>query len=512
MRSPRPHLQDVVLVDVDADEADPTLPGAAPDGHPPGNRPRSERPGPRTRGRSAARRWWPLAVGLVLLLFVAANSAITARDERVRLAALAGVPGILAPLDGPVAEVWRSSLTSGSGLAASGGRLVGVDRGHDGQVDVVGLDPRTGETAWRVTARPPGPVDGWADCAVPEPAAPSAPGAKDAASAPVIACVVADKVVITAEDTAGYVFYPTAARLVVIETTTGALVSDGPVEPSTTLTALGADLVTSRIDDDGRAHLARTDARGTTERWTFVSPEPVPIDDTRQRVASVTVRDGLIVVDAGPTWVLSADGEVLDTWTPGASTELGGQVEVLRRGRLIAEPASGVNGRAPGTRIIDLATGDSFTATGHPPFLMVDDGSLADLVLLRSSASEVLTAYDVATGRARWTAPDSAGGGTAILDGRVLRTEAGELQAIDGGTGAVLWSTGIRQAAQSPLITDGRVVLLVDADAGRNPTLAAYGLDDGRLRWTTAASWDLYPFSLGRQLYGWTEQGLIRLD
>ena len=503
MRSSRPDLQDVVLVILDEDTS--AVPVEAPADHPP-IPPRPAPPEARAVDRRPAlRRWrWPLVGAVVLLVLVTANATITARGERARLAALAGVPGILAPLDGPVEIVWGSELTSDAGGAGSGGHLVGVDRGRDGRVDVVGVDVRTGETAWRVAARPPGAVKGWASCATPEPAA-SAP----LAAAPVVACVVADEVVITAENTAGYVFFPTRARLLVIETATGLLVSDAPTDPSTTIVALGEDLVTTRIDADGRAHLARTDPRGTTERWTFVSPDPVPMDDSRQRIVTVTVVDGLVVADGGPTWVLSGDGEILDTWTPDPSTELGGQVEVLRGGRLIAEPVSGGHRRPSGTRVLDPTTGGSFIADGHPVSLAIDDGSLADLVLLRSSDRKELIAHDVDSGRVRWTIPDSAGGGTAIVGARVLRIEAGELQSLDGATGTLLWATAVDQAGQSPLLTDGRVLVLTAGAPDRQSELAAYGLDDGRRRWATAVPWDLYPVSLDRRLYGWTGPGLV---
>ncbi|MGV8966500.1 MAG: PQQ-binding-like beta-propeller repeat protein [Cellulomonas sp.] len=498
MRSPRSHLQDVVLVDVVEDGS------ARPADPPPGQR-QADGPRVRTRGRwHGARRWWPLLAGLALVLVVGTDAVLTARGERTRLATLAGIPGILAPLDGRVDTLWSTELTSGSSLAASGGDLVGVVLGHDGRVDVVGVDAATGQTAWRVPARPPGAVQGWASCAVPAPAVPG--------PAAVVACVIADEVVITAENVAGYVYYPKRAHLLVIETGTGTVVSDTPTDPTTSVVAFGEDLVTSTVDADGYAHLSRTDARGTTTRWTFTSADPVPVDDSRQRVVTVTVVDGRVVVNGGPTWVLSGDGEVLHLWTRDPSTALGGDVEVLHGGRLITEPVAGAVRRASGTRVLDLSSADSFVAAGHPAFLQVDDGSLADLVLLRSAERQSLIAYDLGSGKVRWTAPDTAGGGTAVIGGRVLRTDAGRLESLDGATGSVVWETALDpagQAGQSPLLTDGRVLVLTVAEPARPVVLAAYGLDDGRRRWATAVPDDLIPVSLGRHLYGWTRQQLI---
>lgn len=105
----------------------------------------------------------------------------------------------------------------------------------------------------------------------------------DARSTPVVACIVVDEVVITAESTAGYAYYPSRSRLLVVDATTGVVVGDGPTEPSTTVTAIGADLVYSQVDTDGGVQVTRTDANGTADRWTFTSPDPLPVDDSGQQ-------------------------------------------------------------------------------------------------------------------------------------------------------------------------------------------------------------------------------------
>lgn len=496
-------MRDVVLVEIDAGET------AGVDGEiaPPASGPhRGGSPGDRL-GR--ARRWWPVAAGLALA--VATGTVAAGRRETARLAALAEVPGILAPLDGPVTELWRRADTSlWVGPTKVTGRLIGVEHGPDGGVDVVALEPATGEAVWRTAARPPGATDGWASCAVP--GVPSPP--TGAGAVPVVACVVADDVVITAESTAGYVYYPTRARLLVLDATTGAVVSDAPTEPSTSVAALGADLVISRVDADGRAHVTRTDAHGTADRWTFISPDPVPVDDSRQRVASVDVVGGLVVVEAGSSWVLSADGDVLDVWAPGPTTEPGGRVEVLRGGRLLAEPVAIDDVGTSGSKVMDLTTGRPFEAAGSPVHPVFDDGSLGDLLLMESSEEGDLVAYDIASGRPRWTIADTAGGGIMVVDGRVIRAEGDELQSIDGRTGKPVWANPVGEPAPSPQVTDGRLVLLTQQDPDRGTVLAAYGLDDGRLRWSAEVTDGVnlfYLFAIDGGLYGWSDLGLVAL-
>ena len=483
MRAPRLEMQDVVLDDaVGQDGSDPS--GGAP-------------------ARTARGWWWPVAAGLVIVVGAAAVDAD--RLEAARLATLAGIPGILAPIEGPVAELWRSDLSQWLGQGDAAGQVVGVRAGPDGSADVVGIDPVTGEAAWRAAARRPGAVDGWVSCATPD-AARSTDG-PDATR--LVACVVADEVVITAENTAGYVYSPARSRLLVVDPTTGAVLSDAPTDPSTSVAAIGADLLFSRVDDAGRVHVARTGGRGAADRWTFTSPEPLPVDDFRQRVATVTVVDGLVVVDAGSTWVLSGTGEILARWNPGPMSDLGGRVEVVGGGRLIAKPAV-TDGGAARTEVLDPVSGRSFTAMGRPSRPAVDDGSLADLLLMQSRSSGDLVAHDLFSGRLRWTSPGGSAG-VLVIAGRVVRAVGDELRSIDGRTGETVWTTPIRPSTQSSLATDGQVVLLPEEDPDLGLVLAAYGLDDGWPRWRADVADDLYPFAMAGRLYGASERGLVAL-
>ena len=488
-------MQDVVLID-----AAPVAPG-------PAGRPASP-PGGRDRRRAAFahRRLW--ACGAVLLLVaVAAVDAVGARREAATDALLARIPGILAPLDGPVAARWTSDVSLLAGEAKVGGRLVGVDSRIDGSADVVGLDPATGVPAWRTAVRSPGRVVDWVSCTVP-----------DAADAHVVACVVADEIAITAETTNAYVYAPVQSRLVVLDAATGVQLADTSVQPSTTVASWGADLLLSTVDRTGRAEVVRTDSLGGSQRWAFAVPGLVPMDDFRQRTVTVSVTDGLIVVDAGTSYVLDGDGTVLTSWAPDPATTPDGTVAVLDSGRLIAEPTtSAVSAGAAGpatamTQVTDRESGRTVTVRGATVRPTVDDGSLDHLVLAQDARSDLLIASDRTSGRVLWTARGTGVGQVMVLAGRVIRYGAVELESIDGRTGALVWSTPVQASARSSLLTDGRLVLITERDSQGGTMLGAYGVDDGLERWRVGVARDLLPRVIGTELYGVPMVGIVGLS
>ena len=443
-----------------------------------------------------------MAAGLVLAL-LAAQAIVSVRREAARLTALAAIPGILAPLRGTLAELWSSAGTRLVDLAMVSGRLVGVTTQPDGEIDVVGLDPATGATAWRTVARPAGAADTWASCAWPGSSAP--------APAPAIAivCVVADAVAIH-ENAAGLWPYATRAHLLRLDARTGATLAQDPTAPNTSVATLGDDVVISRLGTDRRVRVARSSRDGTVERWSFTSPDPLPEDTSGRPEVHLSVIDGLVVVDGGSGWVLAGDGTVLRSWAvaPGAVPKP--ELEVLDAGRLLATPGAGAGG-GPRTDVVDLATGSTFTAAAVAAPIGPDDGSLADVVLLRSADGDDLIAFDRGSGQRLWTTSDQAGGATAVIDSRVLRIGPDGLRSIDGRTGRTLWSAAHARTSLGPLITDGRVVLLTGPEPGRGSLVSAYGLDDGRLRWTAPVASEVDLLPVGAALYGRSATGLVAL-
>src|SRR5687767_14830768 len=67
--------------------------------------PAHHRPPAHPRRRSTA------AVGLLTLVGLALGDAVADADARAGLALLAGVPGVVAPLDRPQVELWRADPT-----------------------------------------------------------------------------------------------------------------------------------------------------------------------------------------------------------------------------------------------------------------------------------------------------------------------------------------------------------------------------------------------------------------
>lgn len=443
--------------------------------------------------RRVPRWWWAIAGGLAVI--VAAGTVLTDRREDARLAALRDVPGILAPLTGPLDELWRADGSQFSELAGFAGHLLAVEHREDGIVDVVALEPRTGAAAWRANVNPAGAAGG-VSCALPDPYLP----ADEDGVARVVACVVVDQ---------------DATRLLVLDAASGDVLSARMTDPGAAVWAAGPDLVIRTVGHDGSVRVTRTDPITSTVRWTFVSAGPGGTGALAP--GQVQVVGDLVVVSTGPdgtlagaggSSVLSADGSVLHTWRAESLTGAHGQVDVLAGGQLLGDPVMTAGG-TQATRILDLDTGRTFTATGRPLAANPDDGSLVGLlVLMASTTGDSVLAYDVATGERLWADPGAIGSVPLAIDGRVVRTSGGELRSIDGLTGRTIWTTPVRRSTARTLLTDGRLVLLTRLD-GDAAVLAAYGLDDGLLRWETPIPADLYLTANDGALYGRSRSGLV---
>lgn len=515
-------MKDVVLVDVESDTAavaDGERADAGVSSPPDPTSPTGSRTGVAWLRRS--RRWWPVVAGLTLV--VVASTVVTDRRESARLAALADVPGILAPIDGPVSELWRTDGQPYTSLAEFAGGLLTTDYRPNGRIDVVALDKLTGKVVWRTAARSAGtnPTNAWTDCALPRSPHPG----DHATGARVVACVVVDETDTIMDHAIRESTFPTKAHLLLVDATSGAVLSESPTDPSTSVSSLDTDLVISHVGADGRVQVTRTDSRGIADRWTFTSPDPVARDAFGQSRVWVRVAGDLVIINTydsgdngngGSSWVLSGDGDVIRSLTTDAG--FNGGIDVLAEGKLLTEPASSAGPMA--TTIIDVITGRSFTADAVPSGASPDDGSLANLVLMQSPTGDDLIAYDLTSGRPRWTVPAAGGSGTVIIDGRIIRAGAGELTSIEGRTGDTVWVTPLTQTAtgtpgyrqgMASLVTDGRLVLLTQSDPAGGFLLAAYGLDDGRKRWTTEIADDLYLTSIDGGLFGWSERGLVAL-
>ena len=440
------------------------------------------------------RRLWLL--GLVPALLAGA-AVLDARRDAAGFTDLTDLPAALAPVDGPVRELWRTTDLVLTDFRRVDGLLVGAGRRADGTVDAVGLDPRTGAEVWATPLSPAGPRTGGVTCETP--GSPPRPE-------PVTACVVVDEMGAVDDASSAGLLQPTASRLVVLDPTTGRVVGEKAVEPSTSIASLGSDLVLGHLEDDGRLGVRRTDASGEEVRWSFTSPEV--IEETEYgRWAWVRVVDGLVVAGGDSGWVLSAEGRPLHSWQP--APRGAGWADVLGNGLLVQPLSDG--GLA--SEILDLRTSAYFRLDGRPLYTPLDDGSAGDTLLAQLSGDR-LGAFDARTGRPLWTAPDAGTGGSGLLvaGGKVVRTYDGGLAALDATTGDPLWTTPVEPVTQYTLLTDGRLVLCVVEQPDRGQLLGAYGLDDGRLRWEVDLPVGLdHLFVVDGSLFAYADSELVAL-
>ena len=447
------------------------------------------------------RRSWLVAVGLVLVLVSA--TVMADRREAARLSALAAVPGVLAPVEGPVTERWGStlSLMPGSSLGPSPTEVAGLlvvqlNRPSSG-VDMVAMDVVTGKEAWRSAVARPGTDSVNTRCV--QPTALKGAGAASTAAvvASVVACVVADETTVI-ESPAGPFPVTTKARLVILDAATGAVVSDRPTDPTTGISAIGTDLVIGRIDAAGHIQVTRTDSLATGDRWTFTSADPTSAAPARRRTPIISVAgDRMLVSSENSWWVLSSGGSVVRTWTISPARRPARIAPLLTKTTLFTASAAAPDA-VPRMDALDLSTGRTFKVRGYP-VTAVDDGSLTDVILTQSQTN--LIAYDTWSGLTRWTVPLAAKTSMMIVDGAIVCSGTSELRSIDGRTGTTLWRTPAQQPGELSQLTDGTIVVVARQVQGQEQAIAAYGLDDGKLRWQADVAYGRSLFTAGGKLY-----------
>ncbi len=455
--------------------------------------PSSARPG-RRGGRRRVRRWG----AVVAALAVVAGTASVAQDRRedARLAAVGDLPGALDPVDGALTEIWSSDQRLWSPLWPVDGVLVGVSDTWDGSRDVVvvGLDLRTGRTRWSTTVVPSTttPIGG-VRCVVPD--APAGGGEADR----VVVCVSIDELGPDPQEMS--LLEPRRARLLVLDPTTGDLLDERDVDPTTSVAALGADVVLKDVSEDGRSRVTRRDPVEGRVRWTFTAPRStVP-----PGYSPVRVEDGLVLVPGEAGWVLDADGGVVHAWRAGRPA-VGGWIDVSRGRVLVAA----MRDLLASLLVTDLRSGRSFQTDGYPLTPTVDDGSTGELVPVQSATGDGMVAHDLGSGRPVWSVPGSDGGGVLVLDGRVVRAEPDVLRAVDAQTGATAWSVPAKGGGPYGLFTDGSVLVRGERDGQGQGVLVGRNLDDGRLRWTTALDDGLEELvEADGRLFGLTSDGTV---
>ena len=411
---------------------------------------------PRRARRHAG--WLGATVLAVLGLVVVVTNVREAREESARLDGLS-VTGVLSPLDGPVAEVWR--VPGGHLLANSPDAIVLVDL--PGDSGLRGIDPATGSLLWH---RPIAPDE---TCL-------AVGGAGDQGGPETPVLVVCGPVLDGDDPAAGPV------RIGALDVRSGRELGslDLPTAPMT-LDVVDDDLVISRIGERAAVQVLRWDPGAGRVVWSYRS-EP--------GLADALLRDGWwnSVVDRGVLWLgrdrvialAAASGQEVPADDPPAFWSVGGIV-TLPDGAVV-EWAHDRSGDSAGSRVLDEDGQLRFTFRGEPWLARLSDGSEPDVLPMRKLGTLDVVGLDARTGEQQWAARTLQGMYPYLqIDGVVVAT--GSLLAIglDLSTGVRLWEEPIARARTWPL-TDGRSVLLLTREGGVLG-MSAIDLRTGAERW-----------------------------
>lgn len=457
--------RDVELVEDD----EPGTSGAPP----PGAGPAARGPGDDAADGSHRTRRRAIVLGAAVLAVLVAvgvvGQAVVTSRERARIAALAGVPGVVDLADGPV-RVLRTGVTDGirrATVRTPDGLLVSADEGPDGAESVRAVDPADGRVAWEVELIPPGNALG------------ILPGGEEVRTRttcerygpePMIVCLADNGASVVGRGTLDQL-PPTVTRLLVIDAGDGSVARDltaavGDPLVSRSAAVLG-DLVVLAGATSTEAHVHAVAADGTVAwRATFPTTTTTAFG---ARVELGTTSTGVVVTTPDAVRLLDASGATLHE-----------------------EPLSSGYVRGTSGDAVVVETGSSSTVVVRPAGVHevpgrwlapeVDDGSAPGTLLTADDAG--VHAWD-ADGTALWTADQRVNGrATLVLDGRVVVGYATELIALDAATGEERWRTG-GLLPESGLATDVRhVFALAPRRGGSGPQeLVALDPSDGGVAW-----------------------------
>ncbi|MBF0688037.1 MAG: PQQ-binding-like beta-propeller repeat protein [Cellulomonas sp.] len=431
---------------------------------------------PTGASRRTRRRVLVLGAALVAVLLAVGvvGQAVVASRERARIEAVAGLPGVVDAVDGPV-HVLRSGADDGFLRASSrtpDGLLVTSTQGEDGAASVRAFDPADGTVAWEVELIAPGDVleplpggevvrsGGWCE--------------EYGRDGDLLVCLADNGVSVVGRGTLSQVA-PTTTRLLVLDAHDGSVVSDLSAavgEPlSSTSVAVLDDLVVLAGADGSAVHVRAITVDGSVEWETTFPTTTTTAYGSYAEVHATT--DGVAVVTADALMLLDASGATVQghQMTPDSHVRgtVGDAVLVLD---LTQDGETTVVVRPDGVRSLP----------GRWVSLAVDDGSAPGLLL--TSDTSGLHAWDL-DGDPLWSSEQPANQQDAVLlDGRVIAGYATELFALDAGTGAERWRVG-GLLPEATVATDGRHVLaMAPAPGGSAPqVLVALDATSGGVAW-----------------------------
>jgi len=460
--------------------------------------------------RWARRRRWALAVAATLVVGLLGTQAVLDARERARLAHLATIPGVLAPVDASIRPLWSSA--DWATISALYGRAVGdlsigayIDEA--GERTVRGVRTRTGEVVWST-------VVGAADPAAQSRGTGSAPSCSidEGAEAPSqVVCLVNDAALVGNTDAPSTPVAATFARLVVLDPLTGEQLAqhDEPASAASWVGLLDGLAVVASRSDQGHLVVVAKDPRTGDARWRFESPEPLApalagawSQDPSGFTFAVVAHHIAVTAAGGEAWVLSGAGDVVDHTPAGDRT----RVEVLRTDLIAVVDYDMSTPTGQSMRILGRDGSMGAAYDEQPAILSVDDGSLPDLLF---TSSGQLSAWDMTTGELAWASGVSVDTSAVLLDGRIyVRGSGGHLLALDAATGATLWEMPLAHSPDNPVFTDGRSILASEPSTTGPRTLVAFAPSDGRRLWEAPLPDSVvYVWPFGRQLVGLSEDG-----
>lgn len=446
----------------------------------------------RRRLRAVPRWVWPVAAVVVVGLVV--TQLALDRQAEARLARLGSVPGVVAPLDAGVTELWRATEDVPTDLWEVDGLLLGTVPGPGLGVRVVGLDTATGRTQWSTPlvapeAAGPGDDDIWGSASCVAPERPPGEG--------VLACTAVSRWTSSPSEPRGVV--PRDVHLVVVEARSGDVLLSREVAPRSSVGTVDGDVLLASLTTENHARLDRLDPVTGTVDWTFTSPDPVrQAGDRAERglVATAVRGDRVALFTWTRSWLLEPDGTPAHDPVDGiAIDEVGDDVVVAH------VDDTGLAGHWTVTQdVVDPSGAVVARLDGPPLAVSVDDGSADDLLVGYRQAEgrigtqvEGLVAVGLDDGRERWQLPvpgdgegtesGTVGADALLVDGRLVLPTPGLLTAVDASTGRTLWSAQAPRWTGDAPVTDGRVVAQLESRGEGGAALVAYDLADGRRVW-----------------------------
>lgn len=452
----RGELQDVELLEEGDERADEEAePGAAP--------------------ARRSRRTALIAVALVVVVTLAGAQWFVTARERAAIAALATLPGVLAPVDEHLDVERRVPAEDAAELFGyAGGSL---KRAADGSQSFT----RAGRTTPLLGPSPALAQHDTDDIVAGSYCMPdNAPGTHPS-TAGTIVCLVSDGGLVfdMEADDGSLVRVPaTTTQVMVLSAADGTITASWPVD-------VGDDPTVFAVLDDAVA-IASTATTGTTvtlhdvltgdSRWSRSSSTPDGAATTADGFSNVALfRVGDVLAYAPreqPLTLIAADGTVVRELPGTIGDGFGWATD--EHGRLTVQ--STVDGKQRTILLADDADpAHDVTVDGNLAYAVLDDGSVPGLLL---SYDTELHVWDRSTGEERWSDDTVVSASSVlIMRGRVFVLTSRVVAAFDGDSGRKLWATTAEDGvAPSTISTDGRhlLVTLEPTLADASPALVAY--------------------------------------